>query len=73
MLPSEPWEPVEVGVGGRHGASMLYRDCGVLSVGYQFSRGPGLAAQSLEYFHVVGAWAHETRLRPFQERRYETK
>ena len=71
MSPSEPWEPVEVGVGRHHGAAMLYRDRGVLSVGYQFPRGPGFAAQSFKYFHVVGAWAHESRLGPFQERSYE--
>ena len=61
MLPSQPWESAEVGVGGHHGAAMLDRNRCVLSVGDQFPGGPRLAAKPFEYVQVVRPGTHDTR------------
>jgi hypothetical protein len=55
MLPPEPWEAVEVGIGAYHGAAMLDGHRGVLSVCDELAFRSGLAAEPLENSHMVGA------------------
>ena len=67
MLPPEPWESAEVGVGRDHDTAMLDGDRRVLGVRDQLPGGPGLAAQPLEYVQMIGARTHDTRRRAFHE------
>ena len=71
MLPPECWETAEVGVGGDHCTTVLDRDGRVLGVGNQLSGCTGLAAQSFEYVHMIGAGTYDSRLWPLEERIYE--
>ena len=67
MLPPEPWESAEVGVGRDHGTAMLDSDRRMLGVSDHLPGGTGFAAQPLEYVQVVGARTYNTRRRAFHK------
>ena len=73
MLPSESWEPAEVGIGRYDSAAMLYGYRRVLGVGDQLPGGSRLAAQSFEDVQVIRAGAYYARCRTFHQRGYECK
>ena len=73
MVPTEPRESAEVGVGGHDRAPVLDGHRGVLGVRHQLSGCRGFPAQVLEDREVVGTGAHDARRRPFHERRDECK
>ena len=73
MLPSESWEPAEVGIGRHHGAAMLYGYRRVLGVGDQLPGGSRLAAKSFKDVQVIWTGAYYARRRARHQRRYECK